>query len=137
RVAHLVPLSPAAPLSLLLRRAALLVEPPRHRAARRSSRTPLLRANQRPQDELFQLLARVVEVLRLIARLLAHDQDPPLAVEHSGSERAEALFRCDVDHIAPGEIEAELDLGGHLVHVLPARPRRARRGPGEAPGRER
>ena len=51
------------------------------RALGRLRRLARLRDDERLEDDLLQLLARVGEVLRLVARLLARDEDAAFAVE--------------------------------------------------------
>src|SRR5262249_15124138 len=113
----------------------LLVHAARFGGAGGLRRFAALRADERLADNRGELLARVVEVARLVARELAHDEDAPLRVEARAREGAQAIARRRVEAGAALEVEAELDLRRHLVHVLPARTGRARGGPRELRGR--
>src|SRR5260221_6807528 len=85
--------------------------------------------NQRLGDQLGEALSRVCQVLRLIARDLADDQDAAVAVEPMLSQRAQPRLHTGCQRRGGFEIEAELDLARYLVDVLAAGPRSAHRRP--------
>jgi hypothetical protein len=90
-------------------------------------RPALPRGHQAAGEQRSHLLPRVFKVTVLVAGALAgYDQQAP-GVEPPRGERPQPLPRGlgEADH--PGEVYAQLDLGGDFVHVLAAGSGRAHR----------
>ncbi len=105
----------AGPLTLRL-------QPPLLRAAARLRRPAGLRA-ERLGDERHEPRPRRLAVLRLRAVLAAVHDEHAVTGHAAACERRKA--RLHVRGERRGDVEAQLHGRGHLVHVLPARARRA------------
>ena len=89
------------------------------RRARRPARHRLL---ARLGHELGELGARILEIALPVAGGLAHHQDIALGIEATARQCAKAQLDGIWKDSRPFEVEAQLDLGRHFVHVLSARP---------------
>ena len=105
-------------------RAALLArEPPPLGARRRLRLHASARRRESGPDEIRDLGPRVLEVARLVARRLARHHELTRGVEPVSSQSLEASARAVGQALHRAEVDAQVDLGGDLVHVLAPRPR--------------
>src|SRR5690606_11227074 len=100
-------------------------------AAARLGLLARLRRGEGAADQRGELLARVLEVARLVARRLARDHQAAVGVEAALRDAAQARLGVGADRARALEVEAQVHLRRHLVDVLTAGAARARGGPGE------
>ena len=97
--------------------------------ATRLGLAPRLGRDEGGAHERRELLARVLQIVGLIARQLAHDSNLAFGIQQPGGFCAKARFELVTQRRAVFEVEAQIDFARHLVHVLSPRTRRAHRGP--------
>src|SRR2546425_3064213 len=121
RLALLVPVSGA----LALERAPplLRVEPPLACAGGRRGHRARTRLAQRGGDQGAHPVASVLEIPRLIACRLARDHQSTVRVEPVTAKRPQTRARGLREPLHGVEGDAQIDLGGDLVHVLAPRAR--------------
>src|SRR5437762_3498109 len=100
-------------------------QPPPARAGGRSCANASPRRDESGPDEVGDAGAGVLEVARLVARGLAVDHQPAIGIQPVGSQAAQPGAGGVGQALDRREIDAQIDLGRDLVHVLAARSRGA------------
>ena len=113
------PLAPA----LHVRSQLLAREPPPVGARRRRRLHPAAGRRKRSPDDIRHLGPRVLEIARLVARRLARHHELTRGVEPVSSQGLESSTGAVGQALHRAEVDAQVDLGGDLVHVLAPRPR--------------
>src|SRR5262249_44214484 len=115
------------------RGAALALETPFARRARRPCGGARLGHDQRATDELGEALLRVATVALLRPLAAGDDEDRAVGAHAPAGERPQARLDRVAERAAAGEVKAQLRGARHLVDVLPARTRGAHERQAEVP----
>lgn len=99
----------------------LRLKAPALRSFRRFGGDALLRSHERLRDEPCELLARAVQVARLVAMFLGRDQDAPVCIDVPPCQGDDAQACPLVDPWDRPRIEHELNLALRAIYVLASR----------------